>query len=226
MQKQDTISKSDSFSSPDQTRKKTRKITNTLECLFQKVDFINGAKDNDKICFKDRYYVSKNSWIGAFLRANKNETYSDLIDRIKNVSKQLVEQYDICQDYNIATLILQKIVALRDTCVRLRDTTYSGKTPVYVLFNTVISSIDIGLPGGILKVNGIASPGGGFDSISPNKSFNNFNNLENILKLDPLSLDDNLSDEEKGEEVSTIEDLIMQSENKSSSKKNKKNKKK
>lgn len=136
-----------------------KKIPTTLENLFQQADFISLADDNDKICFKDNKYIQKSSWIGSFMRRNSGESSGDLIRRIKDVQTQLFEQYTICTDEDFINLILSKLIALRNACIRFRDTTYSGETSPTVQFNSIIRAIEVGLPGKIKELHGILKIG-------------------------------------------------------------------
>jgi len=138
---------------------KPKKIPTTLENLFQEADFISLAGDNDKICFKDNKYVQKSSWLGSFMRMNSGETSGNLIRRIKDIQTQLFEQYTICTDEDFVNLILSKLIALRNACIRLRDTTYSGEKFLAVKFDSIIRSIEVGLPGRIKESQGIPKIG-------------------------------------------------------------------
>ena len=132
-----------------------KKIPTTLENLFQQADFISLAGDNDKVYFKEGKYVQKSSWIGSFMRRNSGESSGDLIRRIKDIQTQLFEQYSICTDEDFVNLILTKLIALRDACIRFRDTTYSGETSPTIQFNSIIRAIEVGLPSKIKETHGI-----------------------------------------------------------------------
>lgn len=134
---------------------KPKKIPTTLENLFQQADFVSSAGDDYKICFKDNKYIQKSSWLGSFIRMNSGESSGDLIRRIKDIQTQLFEQYSICTDGDFINLILSKLVAIRNACIRFRDTTYSGQTSPTVQFNSIIRSIEVGLPPRVKELHGI-----------------------------------------------------------------------
>ena len=138
---------------------RTKKIPAILENLCQQADLIIGVGDNNKICFKRNIYVPKESWFGYFQRRLDGDNPTDLIQRITKLKDQFFEQLSICQDQEFCDLILSKILDLRCTCIRLRDTTYSGYVSSYISFNSIIRAIDVGLPEDIRKRQGIPSIG-------------------------------------------------------------------
>jgi hypothetical protein len=160
----DLESKKSPSSSPQ--KRKVRKITSTLENLFQRADFINNAKEDDKICFKTHIYVNKNSWYGAFIRHKDGETSEDTVRKISDVSKELSDQADMCIDTQFRDMILSKLIKLRTTCVMLRDSTYVGEMNFFTNINTIISRIEIGLPSDILESNGISKLGSDLHKIT------------------------------------------------------------
>lgn len=139
----------------------TKTIPATLKNLFQQVDFINGVKEDEKICFKSSSYTSKSNWWANFWRGNDGESAADLLSRIDNIQVQLFEQYNICSDEDFANLILTKLVDLRTTCIKLRDGSYSAssRTKDRIAFNTLITAIGIGLPEHIRESQGIPKIG-------------------------------------------------------------------
>lgn len=134
---------------------RTKKMPAILENLCQQADLIIGVGDHNKICFKRNAYVPKTSWLGYFQRRCDGDNPTDLIQRITKLKDQLFEQYAICQDQEFCDLILSVLLDLRGTCIRLRDTSYLGCVSATISFNSIIRSIDVGLPEEIRKRQGI-----------------------------------------------------------------------
>lgn len=154
------------FSSKMNTR--VKKIPAILENLCQQADLIIGVGDDNKICFKRATYVAKESWLGYFQRRFDGDKPTDLIQRITNLVAQFFEQYAICDDQEFCDLILSKLLDLRGACIRLRDTSYADYTSTRIRFNSIILSIDTGLPEDVRKRQGIPSIGANLHNTSCN----------------------------------------------------------
>ena len=152
---------------PKSKSRQSKKIPCTLKNLFQQADFISAVGEDEKICFKQGIYVKKNGWYGFFRREADNETSADLVQKIEQLSNQLFEQHDQCTDKEFRKLILLKLLDLHNTCIRLRDSTYSGKKKEFIAFNSVITSISVGLPDNIRENQGMTKIGVGLDDITP-----------------------------------------------------------
>lgn len=195
-----------------QNRQPIRVITSTLESLFQQADFINGCKANDKICFKSSMYINKDSWYGTCNRWLYSESSSDLIQKIKSLCSQLIEQLNIVVGEGFRDLILMKLVSLRGTCIRLRDSSYSGDTNTFIQFNTIITSIAISLPDEIRESQGIPKIGGDLHIPTPftrNGSPQFCRTLTSDSKCTPPSFPEDgqlLADKEEDETTSEKED--------------------
>jgi hypothetical protein len=155
------------ISTPNSKTRQSKKIPCTLENLFQQADFISAVGDDEKICFKQGIYIKKGSWYGAFRRETDGESSADLAQKIKLLSNQLFEQYDLCADEEFSKLILLKLVELHNTCIRLRDGTYSGCRKEHIAFTSLITSISVGLPNNVRENQGMAKIGAGLSDITP-----------------------------------------------------------
>ena len=154
-------------STPQSKSRQSKKIPCTLKNLFQQADFISAVGEDEKICFKQGIYVDKNGWYGYFRRRADSETSADLVQKIELLANQLFEQHDQCKDKDFRKLILLKLLDLHNTCIRLRDGTYSGKKKEFIAFNSVITSISVGLPDSIRENQGMAKIGVGLDDVTP-----------------------------------------------------------
>lgn len=99
-------------------------IPEQLRRIFNDLDFIGGIKDNQKVCFKKRYYVKKDDWFGALWRTLDNEclniTGISEIQSICSITLSIYETYKNDPDYG--EIFLDKIVAARKGLMRLMET--------------------------------------------------------------------------------------------------------
>lgn len=105
-----------------------------LQMLMSDLDFLALAGEGQKPCFKGRYYVDYNSWIGTFLRMKDNEQVDNGIVIINSIISNLTEQYKLYKISQFNDVLIDKVKNARDGLVRISDTykrigksLYSGK---------------------------------------------------------------------------------------------------
>lgn len=127
-------------------------IPENLRICFNNLDFLAGVKDNQKICFKNRYYVERDGWsgiIGAILRTIENERMDvSGISEIKSICASAIENYNSNFYPEYREELLDKIVAARKGLNRLKITYESlGKTVVASeIYNSSILDLDKLIP--------------------------------------------------------------------------------
>lgn len=161
------MAKQPKISSPNIRVRAYKQIPATLETLFDQANFIIEVKENQRVFFKTNCIREKDDWWGWFLRNKNSETGTDLTGKIEHIKHQLFEQYAICNDDDIANLILEKLLGLRSACIRLRDTTYMDNAVVRGGLRRIITAIEVGLPEEIRIQQGIPRPGSDLFRLTP-----------------------------------------------------------
>lgn len=104
--------------------KMLRTIPEQLRKCFNDLDFIAGIKDNQKVCFKKRYYVKKDDWFGALWRTFDSECLIiSGIAEIQSICKITLDLYGIyINDPDYGEELVDKIISARKGLMRLTET--------------------------------------------------------------------------------------------------------
>lgn len=105
--------------------------TESLTILYTDLGFLAAAMENQKPCFKGRYYVDKNSWIGSLYRL-KDVEGQDVsgISNMVSICRRANEHYSsLNEGDNYGEILLEKIIDARKGLERIARTYESlGKT--------------------------------------------------------------------------------------------------
>tara|TARA_Y100001970_G_scaffold291389_1_gene428354 strand:- start:367 stop:930 length:564 start_codon:yes stop_codon:yes gene_type:complete len=95
-----------------------------LQNLFNDLDFLGSAKEDEKPCFRDRSYMNKHSWIGTIHRTLNNESQSDVGNgTIYTICLNASQTYDSYKNNkNFGDILLDKIVKARIGLERIART--------------------------------------------------------------------------------------------------------
>lgn len=109
-------------------------IPESLLRCFNDLDFLSGIKDNQKVCFRRRYYVEKDGWSGLYgsiIRTIENERMNvSGIAELRSISASTIEMFNIYKNDKIyGEIIIKKIEEAIKGLYRLQETYKSlGKT--------------------------------------------------------------------------------------------------
>ena len=95
-----------------------------LQSLFGDLDFLSGAKDGQKPCFRSRCYVDRTSWMGSGFRLIQGESQSSFGNtEIDTICKNASETYGTYHsDTRFGKILLDKIVAARQGLLKIAKT--------------------------------------------------------------------------------------------------------
>jgi hypothetical protein len=88
--------------------------TESLKNVFIDLDFLSGIMENQKYCFKNRYYVDKKSIFGSIVRMIDSECLDiSGITKIGSICKNAVELFETIQIPTFKNILQEKIISAR-----------------------------------------------------------------------------------------------------------------
>ena len=132
-----------------------------LQTLFDQMDFIASAGPHMKPCFKRRYYVDSDTWVGAFYRWRDGESQGTAGNTaVRLCCKEAAQAYDQYEHTEFQPIILAKMMDLRRGIETIRST-YQGNPRTIAtcthLFNSILE-LDRKIPPNMLVAQGIVAP--------------------------------------------------------------------
>ena len=96
----------------------------SLQKLFNDLDFLSASLTNQKPCFKNRFYVDSDSWIGYFWRRIDGENQANSGNsEINSICRNASENYESYKNNKFfGIILLNKIVEARKGLDRIRNT--------------------------------------------------------------------------------------------------------
>ncbi len=113
--------------------------------LFEELNFISSVEKGQKICFKKRYYVPAESWMGAFYRFMDGETGFGGATHISRVTTILVQTIEGSKGAVYAAPLMENAIAFRKALMRI-SSTYDDDAKVVAILKTCSIELDLKIP--------------------------------------------------------------------------------
>ena len=139
----------------------TSTIPPYLQTLFEMMNFLGVAKKDCKPCFNTKRYVDRNSYWGSLFRWNWNEKQSTYGNgKIRSCCESASQAYELYKDSQYETIILTKILKLRQGLLEIRNTYAKDEDEIDTVnhIDDSIMILDLKIPHNIKLNEGLVPP--------------------------------------------------------------------